>query len=129
MLQEVCDQDQGADIQDQAEAQMNAANEAWQQSKQFVSTDLKALCQLLGLIVSLVCLVWCVAEVDRWKLTSYSVPKIALIPYYHRFSQTELVGFIFRSIVDQTIDKTIVNDCKENEPKKIGLGKPAVIWD
>ena len=54
---------------------------------------------------------------------------VALILYYHRFSQTELVGFIFRSIVDQTIDKTIVNDCKENEPKKIGLGKPAVIWD
>ena len=54
MLQEVCDQDQGADTQDQAEAQMNAANEAWQQSKQFVSTDLKALCQLLGLIVSLI---------------------------------------------------------------------------
>ncbi len=54
MLQEVCDQDQDADIQDQAEARMNAANEVWQQSKQFVSTDLKALCQLLGLIVNLV---------------------------------------------------------------------------
>ena len=54
MLQEVCDQDQDTDIQDQAEAQMNAANEAWQKSKQFVSTDLKALCQQLGLIVSLV---------------------------------------------------------------------------
>ena len=33
-------------------------------------------------------------------------PKIALIPYYHRFSQTELFGFIFRTIVDKTTDKT-----------------------
>ena len=54
VLQKVCDQDQDADIQDQAEARMNAGNEVWQQSKQFVSTDLKALFQLLGLIVSLV---------------------------------------------------------------------------
>jgi hypothetical protein len=70
-----------------------------------------------------------VAEVDRWKLTSYSVPKIALIPYYHRFSQTELFGFIFPTVVDKTIDKTIVDDSRENGTKKFGLGKPVVIWD
>ena len=31
------------------------------------------------------------------------------------FSQTELVGFIFPTIVNKTIDKTIVNDSRENE--------------
>ena len=35
-----------------------------------------------------------------------------LIPHYRRFSQTELVGFIFPTIVDKTIDKTIVNDSR-----------------
>jgi hypothetical protein len=52
---------------------------------------------------------------------------IALISYYHRFSQTEPFGFIFPTIVDQTIDKTIVNDRRENETKMFGLGKPVVI--
>jgi hypothetical protein len=50
--------------------------------------------------------------------------KIALIPYYHRFSQTEFFGFIFLTIVDKTIDKTIVNCSRENETKKFGLRKP-----
>jgi hypothetical protein len=71
--------------------------------------------------------------VDRWKLTRKSDPKIALIPYYHRFSQTELFGFIFPSIVDngfvnRFVNDTIVNDSRENETKKYGLGKPVVIW-
>jgi len=35
---------------------------------------------------------------------------IALISYYYRFSQTDSFGFIFPTIVDKTIDKTIVND-------------------
>jgi hypothetical protein len=39
-------------------------------------------------------------HIDRWKLTKNSDPKIALIPYYHRFFQTELFGFIFPTIVD-----------------------------
>ena len=33
---------------------------------------------------------------------------IALISYYHRFSQTEPFGFIFFTIVNKTIDQTIV---------------------
>jgi hypothetical protein len=32
---------------------------------------------------------------------------------YHIFSKTESIGFIFRTMVDKTIDKTIVNDCKK----------------
>jgi len=54
--------------------------------------------------------------------------KITLVPDYHRFSQTKLVGFISPIIVDKTIDKTIVNDSTGNEDKKIGLEKPVVIW-
>ncbi len=62
----------------------------------------------------------------------WRVPKFALIPYYHRFSQTELFGFIFRAIVDNRfviVDNRFVNDSTENETKKFGLGKPVVIWD
>jgi hypothetical protein len=40
-----------------------------------------------------------------------------------------VIGFIFPIIVDKTIDKTIVNDSRENETKKIGMGKPVVMWD
>jgi hypothetical protein len=29
----------------------------------------------------------------------------------------------------QTIDKTTINDSRENETKKIGFGIPVVIWD
>jgi hypothetical protein len=69
-------------------------------------------------------------EVDRWKLTKNSVPKIALIPCYHRFSQTELFGFIFPTIVDNRfVDNRSVNDSRKNETKKFGLGKPVVMWD
>jgi hypothetical protein len=32
-----------------------------------------------------------------------------------------------KKTIDKTIDKTIVNDSRENETKKIGLGKPVVI--
>jgi hypothetical protein len=45
------------------------------------------------------------------------------IPYYHRFSQTGLFGFIFHTIVDKA-DKRMLNDSRENETKK-----PVVIWD
>jgi hypothetical protein len=38
-------------------------------------------------------------EEERGKPSQES-PKIALIPYYHRFSQTDLFGFIFPTIVD-----------------------------
>jgi hypothetical protein len=65
-------------------------------------------------------------EIDRWKLTKNSGPKIAIIPYYRRFSQTELFGFIFSTMVDQY---RFANDSRENETKKFGLGKPVVIWD
>ena len=68
-------------------------------------------------------------DFDRWKLTFCSVPKIALIPYYHRLSQTELFGFIFPTIVENRFVDRFVNDSRENETKKFGLGKPAVIWD
>ena len=34
------------------------------------------------------------------------------IPYYHRFSQTELFGFIFRTIDDKTIDNQKVRSEK-----------------
>jgi hypothetical protein len=53
--------------------------------------------------------------------------RITLIPYYHRFAQTELFGFTFTTIVDKAIDKTIVNDSRENETKKFSLRKPVVI--
>jgi hypothetical protein len=56
-------------------------------------------------------------HVDRWKLTFYSVPKIALIPYYHTVSQTELFGFIFPTIVDNRFVNRFVNDSRENETK------------
>ncbi len=62
---------------------------------------------------------------ESWKLTKIQ-NKIALIPYHHRFSQTELFGFIFPTIVGKTI---LINHGRENETKKFGLGKPAVIWD
>jgi hypothetical protein len=46
---------------------------------------------------------------DRWKLTFYSVPKIALIPCYHRFCQTELFGFIFPRNLKGRFGKTCGN--------------------
>jgi hypothetical protein len=52
-------------------------------------------------------ILWCF---DRWKLTFYSVPKIALIPYYHRVSQTELFDFIFPTIVDNRCQSFVNND-------------------
>jgi hypothetical protein len=45
------------------------------------------------------------------------------------FSQTELFDYIFPTIVNKTIGKTIVNDSRENETKTFGLGKPVAIWD
>ncbi len=53
--------------------------------------------------------------------------RITLIPDYHRFAQTELLGFIFTTIVDNAIDRTIVNNSRENETKKVGLRKPVLI--
>ena len=47
-----------------------------------------------------------------------------------RTSQIELVGFIFPTIVDKTIDKTMtVNYSREKATNKFGLGKPVVIWN
>ena len=42
------------------------------------------------------------------------------------FAQTESFCFIFSTIVDKTIDKTIVNDCMENGTKRLGLCKTVV---
>jgi hypothetical protein len=56
-------------------------------------------------------------HVDRWKLTFYSVPKIALIPYYHRVSQTELFGFIFPTIVDNRFVNRFVTTVRKMKPK------------
>ena len=67
------------------------------------------------------------AYIDRWKPTFYWVPKIALIPYYRRFSQTDLFEFIFFTIVDNRIINSLVNDRTENETNQFGLGKPVVI--
>jgi hypothetical protein len=52
---------------------------------------------------------------------------IALIAYYYRFPKTELFGFIFPTIVDNRFVNSFVNDIRENETKRFGLGKPVVI--
>jgi predicted 2-oxoglutarate/Fe(II)-dependent dioxygenase YbiX len=53
-------------------------------------------------------------------------PKITLIPNFNRFSQTELFDFIFPTIFDNRLVNRFVNDSRENETKKFGLGKPVV---
>lgn len=46
----------------------------------------------------------------------YASPKgWTLVPYYHGFSQSELVGFIVPIIVDKTIHKKIVNNCRDKK--------------
>jgi hypothetical protein len=68
---------------------------------------------------------WGAEDIDHKNGTaSLGRPPIALIPYYHRFSETDLFGLIFHTIVDKTIDKTIVNNSRENETKKVGFGEP-----
>ena len=44
------------------------------------------------------------------------------------FPKLDFFGFIFHTIVDKA-DKRMLNDSRENETKKLGLGKPVVIWD
>jgi hypothetical protein len=39
---------------------------------------------------------------------------------------SHVAGKAFSASCDQTIDKTIVNDSRENETNKFGLGKPVV---
>jgi hypothetical protein len=52
-------------------------------------------------------------QIDRLHPTFGESPKIALIPYYHRFSQTDLFGFIFPTIVDNRFINRFVNDISQ----------------
>ena len=49
---------------------------------------------------------------DHINTVLYAKTKITLIPNYHRFAQTDFFSFIFPTIVDKTIDKTIVKTKK-----------------
>jgi len=53
--------------------------------------------------------------------------KITLIPDYNMFSETELCGFIFPTIVDNFFVNRYVNDSRENETKNFGFGKLVVM--
>jgi hypothetical protein len=59
----------------------------------------------------------------------FGTPKMAHIPCYRRFSQTDLFGFIFPTIVDNRFINRFANDSKKNETNTYGLGKRVVIWD
>lgn len=55
---------------------------------------------------------------EVWRSILFSILYFVGGFIFYRFAQTELVGFIFDTSVDKTIDKTIVNDTKlyENSP-------------
>ena len=56
-------------------------------------------------------------HIDHWKLTKISDPKIALIPYHHRFSPNELFGFIFLLLLTMDLSIVLLKTVGKMKPK------------